>query len=270
VNAYSSASIPAFKVVAHASGTINTINVLIGAGDQSAFSTARYVILADNPSVGSPVVGSPSTTLATFTPDSISGSGANTIAKFVGSYSFTSGTSYWIAPLQRASVFPACFWYANDNTLLNMTSLHVDTSTSGSNIAWRRGYSASASATGASWTTPLHDGLVWQFSLENNTSTPVVATLTSQSGSLKTDFRTTTPLNVSVDTPSKVTYFANGKVIAKCRNILSSAGVATCNWLPSVHGSYRIYATANPISTSYIASSTSIININVAPRTNRR
>jgi hypothetical protein len=270
VNTTAGTSIPAQKLVAHASGTINTINVLIGNGDQTNFSTSRFVILADNPSVGSPVVGSPSTTLATFTPDSISGSAANTIAKYVGSYSFTSGTSYWLAPLQKTSVFPACFWYANDNSLLSMNSLHVDTSTSTSNTSWRRAYSNSASASSASWFTPMHDGLAWQFSLENNTATPVAASLATQSGSSTTSFRTVTPLRVSVDTASKVTYYANGKVIAGCRNVLSSAGVATCNWKPSVHGSYRVYATVNPVSNSFIASTTSVISIGVAARTNNR
>lgn len=271
VNSYSAAVISTQKVVAHESGTINTINVLIGAGSQTNFSTARYVILADNPSVGSPVVGSPSTTLATFTPDSISGSGANTVAKFVGSFSFNSGTSYWISPLQRASVFPQCYWSANDNSLFNMSSMHVDTSTSTTNFAWRRAYSTvSTSATGANWYTPMHDGIVWQFSLENNTTAPVAALLTSQSGSLVSTYRTITPLVVNVDTQSKVTFYSNGKVIAGCRNILSSSGSATCNWKPSVHGLFRIYAYANPISTSYTPTTTSVINIGVGARTNTR
>ena len=271
VNSYSAAVISTQKVVAHDSGTINSINVLIGFGSQTNFSTARYVILADNPSAGSPVVGSPSTTLATFTPDSISGSGANTVAKFVGSFTFTSGTSYWISPLQRASIFPQCYWSANDTSLFNMSSMHVDTSTSTTNLAWRRAYSTvSTSATGATWYTPLHDGIVWQFSLENNTASPVVAALATQSGSIVTSYRTAMPLNVNVDTQSKVTYYANGKVIAGCRNILSSAGTATCNWKPSVHGSYRIYAYANPVSSSYTATTTSVINIGVGARTNNR
>lgn len=266
-----SASIPAQKLIARTSGTINTINVLIGTGDQTNFSSSKYVILADNPSVGSPTLGSPSTVLATFNADSISGSGSSTVAKFVGTYTFTSGTSYWLAPFQRTSIFPQCFWYANDNSLLNMNAFRVDTSTSNSNTAWRRAYaSSSTSPTGASWFTPMHDGLVWQFSLENNTATPVSASLATQSGSLTASYRTVTPLQVSVDTASKVTYYANGKVIAGCRNLLSSSGVATCNWKPSVHGSYRVYATVNPVSNSYIASTTSVISIGVAARTNRR
>ena len=266
-----SASIPAQKLIALSSGSINTINVLIGNGDQTSFSSSRYVILSDNPSTGSPVPGSPSTVLATFTPDSISGSGANTVAKYVGTYSFTSGTSYWLAPFQRTSIFPQCFWYANDNSLLTMNSFRVDTSTSSSNTAWRRAYSTSStSPTGASWFTPMHDGLVWQFSLENNTSTPVTATVGTQSGSLRADYRTVTPLTVNVDAQSRVTFYANGRVVPGCRNILSSGGTATCNWKPSVHGSFKIYAAANPVSSSYVASNTSTITVGVAARTNKR
>jgi hypothetical protein len=270
VNNYASATIHAQRLIAHSSGTINTVNVLIGTQSSSGFSASRFVILADNPSAGSPYAGAPSTVLATFTPDSINGSGAATSAKYVGSFTFTQGTIYWIAPLQRGTAFPYCYWYPTDTSQIGMNAFHVDTSTSLNNGNWRRGYTSALSANGATWTTPMHDNLVWQFSLESNTSTPVSATLGTQSGSLKTTFRTVTPLSVSVDTPSKVTYYANGKVISGCRNVLSSAGTATCNWSPSVHGSYRIYAFANPVSTSYVASTTSTINIGVEVRTNKR
>lgn len=264
-------SIYANKVVALSSVTINTINVLVGTGGTSNFLTSRYYIMANNPTGGSSSNGAPSTVLATFTPDSIAGTGSATVAKFVGSYSVSAGTKYWIAAAQSAATFPMCYMSPSNNNIFAFPSLTVDTSTSGTNSAWLRAYvTGGSNPVGASWTVALPDSTTFQFSLEYNAPTQVTAALTSQSGLLITSYKTSTPLRVSVDTPSKVTFYANGKVIAKCRNILSSAGVATCNWLPSVHGSYRIYATANPISTSYIASSTSIININVAARTNRR
>jgi hypothetical protein len=271
VNALASNSVYASKLIAVNAVTINTINVIIGTGSQTGFSASRYYIMANNPTGGSSSNGAPSTVLATFTPDSISGSGVNTVAKFIGTYTVAAGTKYWIAASQSLINFPACYWYPSSATVLNQNSFVVDTSTSGNNNNWLRAYVTNGTnPVGANWFVAIPDGLVFQYSLEYNTSAPVVATLTTQSGSLKTDFRTVTPLTVSVDTQSKVTFYANGKVIAGCRSILSSAGTATCNWRPSVHGAYRITASANPISTSYIASNSGTININVSARTGTR
>jgi hypothetical protein len=266
-----SASLYANKVVALNSVTINTINVLIGSGSQTNFSTSRYYVMADNPTGGSASNGAPSSVLATFTPDVISGSGSSTVAKFVGNYSVISGTKYWIVSAQNPSVFPMCYRSSTPINSLTMNNFIVDTSTSNNNSGWLRAtQSNGTNPVGATWTVSLPDATTFQFSLENNTSTPVVATLGTQSGSLKADYRTVTPLTVSVDTQSKVTFYANGKVISGCRNVLSSSGTATCNWKPSVHGSYRIYAAANPVSSSYVAANTSAITVGVAARTNKR
>lgn len=271
ISAWSAAAIHATKLIAINSVTVNTINVLIGNGSQTNFSTSRYYIMSNNPSGGSPVnSGSPSTLLATFTPDTISGSGVNTIAKYVGSYTTIAGTTYWITPAQTAASFPMCYKATTAITDLVMNSFKVDTATQGSNAGWNRAYSSQSTPIGASWTVYSPDALSWQFTLENNTSTPVTATVGTQSGSLRADYRTVTPLTVNVDTQSRVTFYANGRVVPGCRNILSSGGTATCNWRPSVHGSFRIYAAANPVSSSYVASNTSTINIGVAARTNKR
>lgn len=267
----SGSSIYANKVIALNSVTVNTIKVLIGSGSTTNFLTSRYYIMANNPTGGSSSNGAPSTVLATFTPDSISGSGTTTVAKFVGSYTVSAGTKYWIAAAQSAASFPMCFFSASNSSQISMSSFSVDTSTSGTNTAWLRAYvTGGTNPTSASWTVAIPDATTFQFTLENNTASPVVAALATQSGSLKTDFRTVTQLTVNVDTQSKVTYYANEKVIAGCRNVLSSAGTATCNWKPSVHGSYRIYAYANPISSSYTPTTTSVINIGVGSRTNTR
>lgn len=264
-------SIYANKVVTLRTVTVNTINVAIGSGNQTNFSTSRYYIMANNPTGGSASNGAPSTVLATFTPDSISGTGSATKAKYVGSYSMTAGTKYWIAAAQSASNFPQCFWNPTSNSQLTMNDFTVDTSTSGNNTAWLRAYvTGGSNPIGANWYVATPDATTFQFTLENNTSSPVVATVGTQSGSRTASYRTVTPLTVSVDTASKVTFYANGKVISGCRNLLSSAGTATCNWKPSVHGSYRIHATANPVSTSYVASTTTSINIGVAARSNQR
>lgn len=268
-NLLTSASLYANKLVAISSVTINTINVNIGSGSQSNFSTSRYYVMADNPTGGSSSNGAPSTVLSTFTPDSISGSGSATVAKYVGSYSVTAGTKYWIVAGQNAATFPMCYRSNTPLNSLNLSAFDVDTITGYS--GWLRAYISNATnPVGANWTVALPDALTFQFSLENNVSTPVVATIATQSGSLRADFRTVTPLTVNVDSQSRVTFFANGKTIAGCRNILSSAGSATCNWKPSVHGPYRIYAAASPLSNSYIAANSPTISVSVVARTNRR
>jgi hypothetical protein len=265
----SSASLYANKLVATSSVTINTINVLIGSGSQTNFSTSRYYVMADNPTGGSSNNGAPSTVLATFTPESISGSGTTTIAKYVGTYAVTAGTKYWIVAAQNAAAFPMCYRSTTPLNSLNLSAFTVDTVTGFS--GWLRAtLSNGTNPVGVSWTVNAPDSLTFQFSLENNTSTPVVATLATQSGSLRADFRTVTPLTVNVDSQSRVTFYANGRVIAGCRNIMSSSGTATCNWKPSVHGSIRIHAAAIPISSSYVAANTPPISVGVVARTNKR
>jgi hypothetical protein len=267
----SSASLYANKLVATSSVTINTINVLIGAGSQTNFTTSRYYVMADNPTGGSSSNGAPSTVLATFTPESISGSGSTTVAKFVGSYSVTAGSKYWIVSAQNPSVFPMCYRTSTPINSLIMNAFTVDTSTPGFSSGWLRAtVTGGTNPVGASWNVASPDSTSFQFSLENNTSTPVVATMATQSGSLRADFRTVTPLTVNVDTASRVTFYANGKVIAGCRKVLSSTGTATCNWKPSVHGVFQIYAAANPVSSSYIAANTPTISVGVVARTNKR
>jgi hypothetical protein len=266
-----SAAVHATKLIAINSVTVNTINVLIGNGTRTNFSTSRYYIMSNNPTGGSPVSsGSPSTLLATFTPDTISGSGVNTIAKYVGSYTTTAGTTYWITPAQTAASFPMCYKATTAITELVMNSFKVDTSTQGSNAGWNRAYSSQSTPIGASWTVNSPDALSWQFTLENNSSEPVAATVGTQSGLSTTYFRTTTNLQASVTSQSKVTFYANNKVIAGCRNVLSSAGTAICAWIPSVHGSYQIFVRAVPVSSSYSNGTSSYINVSVSARSTRR
>lgn len=272
VTAYSNNFLNAQRVRTTQSVTITTIRVLVSGGDTTNFQSSNFYLLAHNATGGSLANGAPSTTvLGTYTADAISGTGANRSATFTGNSTIPSGTTFWIAPGQRASIFPYCFWYASNTSLLTQNGVSIDTSTTNSTSSWHRAnMSAGTSPVSATWNVPGNDGLVWQFSLENNTTMPVAATLATQSGSLQADFRTVTPLTVNVDSQSRVTFYANGRVIAGCRNIMSSSGTATCNWKPSVHGSYRIYAAANPVSTSYVAANSPTISVGVVARTNKR
>lgn len=271
LNEYGSSYLNGQRMRATQTVSINTIRVLVGTRSTSSFSTSIFYLMANNPSGGTLNNGSPSTVLETFRADAISGVGANTVATFTGSYTVSAGTIFWIVPGQRASIFPYCFWYSYDTGLMNQNGVSLDTSTTGVNTSWHRAVvNGGINPVGASWTVGGNDGLSWQFSLENNTATPVVATMGTQGGLVRADYRTVTPLTATVDTTSRVTFYANGRIIPGCRNLLSSAGSATCNWKPSVRGSFRVYANANPVSNSYIASSTTVINVGVVPRTNKR
>jgi hypothetical protein len=270
-NEYGSNYLNAQRVRATSTVTINTIRVLTGTRSTSNFSTSTFLLMSNNASGGTLSNGAPSTVLATFSPDAISGSGANTSATFTGSYTVSAGTIFWIVPGQKASLFPYCYWYSYDTGVFTQNGVSMDTSTTNLTTSWHRAsVNGGTNPIGATWAVGGNDGLAWQFSLENNTSTPVTATVGTQSGSLRADYRTVTPLTVNVDTQSRVTFYANGRVVPGCRNILSSGGTATCNWRPSVHGSFRIYAAANPVSSSYVASNTSVITVGVAARTNKR
>ena len=266
---YQSNYLQASKIITTRSLTFNTIRVIVGGSPTTNFAASRYYVMGHTATGING--GNPSTNiLATFTPDSISGSGVNTAAIYVGSFTAVGGTAYWIVPAQQASSFPQCYRSPFIFSEFVLNGFIVDTSTSGSNNSWVRRSSTSSNPTSASWSDSPATQLAWQFSLENSTSEPVIASLSTQSGSLRADYRTVTPLTVSVDTQSRVTFYANGRIVPGCRNVLSSGGTATCNWRPSVHGSFRIYAAANPVSSSYVASNTSTITVGVAARTNKR
>lgn len=265
VTKYDSPYMQTGRLIAQRDIRISAINVTIGASVRSNFSSTTYNIFSNDNSTNAP-----GTLLASYSPDSISGSGALSIARYLGDYSISSGTKFWVVPGQLPTVQSQCYLQNTVPSELNMNGVTPDSSTSISDGQYWRAYSASSSPVGATWSGIQNFGLIVQLSLEGALAAPVVATLRTQSGSLSANYRNVTPLTVNVDTQSKVTFFVNGKVIPGCRNVLSSTGTATCNWKPSVHGSYRIYAAANPVSSSYIAANTSTITVGVAARTNKR
>jgi hypothetical protein len=265
MSAYSVSWIQSNRYFATRDVNISAINFLIGNQPTTNFNSAYLYIFSDNPSTIMP-----GTILETFTPSTLKGSGSSQVGTFVGSYRLTQGTKFWVVPSLQASLLPWCNWTGITTSNMTLNGISPDTSTSGSNSSFRRVNSPLASPPlNGGWNSTFEGTLIWQLSIEES-APQVSATLSTQSGLLTADFRTVTPLNANVDTQSRVTFYANGKVIAGCRNILSSAGTATCNWRPSVHGSFRIHASANPISTSYVSSTTSTISVGVAARTNKR
>jgi len=96
-----------------------------------------------------------------------------------------------------------------------------------------------------------------------------------QSASLSLDpgaliFRQAKELRATPSVAGKVTFKANGKVIAGCNNkaVLANATV-TCSYLPSTRGSVVITATLDPTSSSFIGATTSS-NVVVGNRTGLR
>jgi len=263
---YSSNAMHGNRFIARSAITITNIDIYIGGGSQTGFSSARYFLMSD-----SATTNLPTTILETFTPSSITGTGSGTLARFIGSYTVASGTKFWIVNGQYASAFPICYTNTNSALSFTMNGMTVDTSTSNSNSSFRRAYAVSTgNIYTTSWASVTTDAYAWQILVSGTGAPTVVAAIGTQSGSLSAVYRTVTPLTATVNTQSAVTFYANGKYIAGCRNILSSGGTATCNWRPSVHGPFKIYAAANPVSSSYVASNTSTISVGVVARTNKR
>ena len=78
-------------------------------------------------------------------------------------------------------------------------------------------------------------------------------------------YRTPTTLTLSVRTPSKVTFYTNGKAVPGCKNVLSSSTSATCNWLPAQLNMVQLSATAIPVNNIY-STATSSQTVIVAAR----
>jgi hypothetical protein len=264
INAYSSAQLNTNRFVATSTQTITAIDVYIGAGTQTNFSTARYYLLADNG-------GSPGSLLATFTPSTISGSGNSTLAKFTGSYAVSSGTKFWVSPAQLSSIFPSCYSVASASVLTS-NGITVDTSVSGNNTNYQRAFTYNSSPISASWSyAASSDGVVWQIALEVGTPDPVNVLPSLTSGTQNATYRTLSPIRATVDYSSIVTFYVGGKKIPGCINIVSNAGTATCNWRPNVHGVQVITVKATPSSgVNALIGSSAQFSVNVAMRSNTR
>ena len=262
---YTSNAIHTNRFVAQSSVRITNIDAYIGTGSQTNFSTSKYFLMSDNPSLNVPL-----TVLETFTPSSISGTGTSTLARYVGTYTIQAGTKFWIVPGQYASNFPICYNTGISATAFTMNGILIDTSTTLSNSSFSRAYNVTSSNVyGGSWVS-VSDSYGWQLTLSGSiTSSAVSVTVSLQSGLRTAVYRTPTTITSTVDSASKVSFFANNKIISGCRSILSSAGSATCNWMPSLHGSIRLSARAIPIN-SALTSATATSDVSVIARTNQR
>lgn len=258
--------INAMKLRATSTFSANIVRVAIGSQSVANFAGSSFYFMSH--STAGSAQGSPGTPLAVFTPDTITGTGSNTLANFAGNITITKGTVFWIAFGARTSVLPYCFRYPNTVTDLIMNSASVDTSTSLSNSSWARAQTTSnTSPVNATWATWLDQNLAYIFSIESSVLPQIGISISGPTASI---YKSSVTLTATVDNPSKVSFYANRKPISGCRNINTSGGNVSCTWKPSVHGSNLVYASAIPLSDSFASNSSGILNVGVGKRTNNR
>lgn len=269
VNAYgSNNNINSMKFRATSDFSANIVRVPIGTQTQANFRSSSFYIMSNNSAGGTVGQGTPGNTLAIFLPDTITGTGVNTIATYVGNISITNGTYFWMVFGNRASVTSHCWTYLNSTADLVMNSASVDTTTSLSNTQWLRAQTTvDTSPVNATWSIIRNQNLAYQFSLENSIIPQVSISLSGPSGAT---YKSNSILTVTVDSESRVTFYANQKPISGCRNVLSSGGSATCSWKPALHGGNLVYASAIPTNDSYLSNNSSVLSIGVGKRTNKR
>jgi hypothetical protein len=266
VTSYTNGYFESNRYAAKSNVTIAAINFLIGTGSTANFSTSRLYIFSENSTYNTP-----DTAVATFTPDVITGSGTSTAGRFVGSYTLTAGTKFWIVPSVNASVLPWCYWNGVTTSSLTMNGIVADTSTSLSNSSFRKVYEGAAVIPAPNgWDFSADTGQLWQLSIELGASGPITSSLTLSDGSKYATYRTATSLSANVNASAKVTFYSGGKLIAGCRNIVSAAGVATCNWKPSTKGVNRITARVTSLDSGYVDGWATPTEIIVVQRTTTR
>jgi hypothetical protein len=259
---HTGADVYGHRYVAGTNGQITAINVLIATGvvDNSTykanFPSATYLIMANNGS------SAPNTTLATFTADTMTGVNA----RFIGSYSLTAGTKFWVVAGQRANVFPDCFNFSTAVPNANVTftkGWRLDTVTS---TSWPYVNGSLPSTLGS----PANSNMIFAISIEIAPSPAATVSLSLQSGLTTASFRNSTQIRASSSTEGRITFYQNGKVIPGCRRIQTSSLLATCNWKPSVHGGARISVAISPTDTSIPSGVSPVLSVGVSARTNNR
>ena len=92
----------------------------------------------------------------------------------------------------------------------------------------------------------------------------------SYSGGTTAIYRTAGTITATNSLPGKVTFYEHGKAIPGCKSVaMNGSNIATCTWKPSLHGSTSITATAKP-SNTYVPNGSTVLNIAVVKRTNKR
>jgi hypothetical protein len=243
------------RYVVYRNSSISGLTIQIGTGATTNFGTSKYYIRTDNS-------GTPGTVLATFSPLNVTAG----LARYSGSYSATSGTKFWITPGQTFSTFPGCYGQpllASD--LTNDGSMNVDSTTGLTGVY----YTQSSDGT-ATWGTGVASNFLFQLGIEigGDTSTVTISSVSPNDSPLI--YNKPYTLTATLSTPGKTTFYAMGKTIPGCKNILWATTTATCSWKPAIHGSVAIYATLKPTDSSLSASVSPTLTYGVSKRANTR
>lgn len=266
VYSYTNTYFQSNRYIAKKSVSLAAINFLVGSGSASNFSTSRIYVYSNNATSNTP-----DSAIATFMPDAITGSGSMTAGRFVGSYAISEGTKFWIVPSVNAGTLPWCYWPSVTTTSLTMNGIVPDTSTSLANNLFRKVYDGGASIPASSgWDFSGDAGQLWQLSIEIIPPEPLTATISLSGGAKTATKRVNNSLIATLNGPAKVTFYSGGKIIPGCRNISSVAGVATCNWKPSVISVNRITAKAISQDSAFTDNWATPVSISVVKRTTTR
>lgn len=96
------------------------------------------------------------------------------------------------------------------------------------------------------------------------------ATISLNPAAMTAVFRTVTTIRVSTNTPGKVDFYQSGKIIPGCRNVATSANVASCSWRPMVQSYVSLTARFRPSGNGFTNFNSSALTIFVTKRTGLR
>jgi hypothetical protein len=110
----------------------------------------------------------------------------------------------------------------------------------------------------------------FQITLVTPLASATSISLSLPNGSSNVKYRTQVVLQANVGSDGPVTFFINGKRIARCISVQSTSGVATCNWIPAARGAVKVSAQVKPTNSSFLAATSDIVTVNVLQRTGTR
>jgi hypothetical protein len=257
---YQSSIVYGQRYIAGYSGIITAINVLENSSAQTSYSgnfaASKYVVMADNGALA------PVTIIDTFTADTLT----STNARYVGAASVTAGQKFWVIPSQAFLTFPACYFYPGTLPSANVISTgdwRLDTATTSS-------WSYINGSSPYQLNPPGTAGHLFAISLEVGNPTPVSISLGLQGGGNSAIYRNLKVVQATLSVDTKVTFYQSGKLIPGCKNIQSSALVASCNWKPNIHGAISLTASALAPNSSYGKGNAIALNVGVVGRTGTR
>jgi hypothetical protein len=83
-------------------------------------------------------------------------------------------------------------------------------------------------------------------------------------------YRAVTTIRATVSTAGRVDFFHEGKIIANCRNVLTSSNTANCSWKPSKHAFVTLTVRLKPSGSGFLNSSSDPLRLFVIKRSGSR